>query len=229
MNKRIMIMQKEQNVIKWILIMWIFSLSSQLYCQEEIIGRYTNLISYQEHYNYFNFNENGVFEYHSGASLGDDEFGKGHYLIKNDSLILNYDLTEPSFKSYHKIKEYYNSKGSISIKIVVKDFKNNPIINAETYILKENKGYIVNSNGKAIFDLKKEDKNFVLGVSDVGYESYNIKLSKLKNYIIEVFLKQGSNAPKAIKGEILKYKLIEYNNSFIKIKKKNKVLKLIKQ
>ncbi|MCD8399206.1 hypothetical protein G1K66_08220 [Tenacibaculum finnmarkense] len=96
-------MQKEQNVIKWILIMWIFSLSSQLYCQEEIIGRYTNLMSYQEHYNYFNFNENGVFEYHSGASLGDDEFGKGHYLIKNDSLILNYDLTEPSFKSYHKI------------------------------------------------------------------------------------------------------------------------------
>ena len=222
-------MRKEQNVIKFILVICFFSLSIQLYCQKKIIGRYSSLMSYQEHYNYFDFNENGIFEYHSGASLGDDEFGKGHYLIKNDSLILNYDLTEPSYKSYHKTKEYYNSTDSVTLRVIVKDFKQNPIVNAETYILKENKGYIIDSNGEAIFNLKKENEDFILNVSNVGYEPYNIKLSKLKNYIIAVFLKEGSNAPKAIKGEILKYKLIEYHNNLIKIKKKNKILTLIKQ
>ena len=103
-------MHKEQNVIKSLLIVVIICLSNNLYCQKKIIGNYSSLKAYQEHYKYYKFNENGIFEYHSGASLGDDEYGKGHYQIKNDSLILNYDLTELKLKSYHKIKEYYNTK-----------------------------------------------------------------------------------------------------------------------
>ena len=166
----------------------------------------------------FFFKKNNTFEYHSGGCLGDDEFGKGHYLIKNDSLILNYDLTELSYKSYHKIKEYYNSKDSVTLKVIVKDFKQNPIVNAETYILKENKGYIIDSKGEAIFNLKKENEDFILDVSIVGYESYNMKLSKLKNYIIAVFLKQESNVPKAIKDEIVKYKIIEISEQYLKLK-----------
>ncbi|MBQ0907656.1 hypothetical protein KBJ98_02945 [Flavobacterium sp. F-328] len=63
----------------------------------------------QEYYNYFDLNANGTFEYHSGACLGDDEFGKGHYQIKKDSLFLNYDLTELEYKSYYKSKEYFNA------------------------------------------------------------------------------------------------------------------------
>ena len=40
---------------------------------------------------------------------------------------------------------------------------------------------------------------------------------------------QGFGHPKALKNQVLKYKIIEYTNDFIKIKKDNRVIKLIKQ
>jgi hypothetical protein len=222
-------MHKEQNVIKLLLTVTFFCLSINLYCQKEIIGRYSSLMLYQEHYNYFDFNENGIFEYHSGADLGDDKFGKGHYQIKNDSLILNYDLTELKYKSYHKAKEYYNSKDIVTIKVIVKDFKGNINTNTNVYIQEDKIGHILREKGFVNFRLKKEKKDFFLDVSNLGYDSYKLKLSKLKNYEIEIFLKQASTVSKAIKNEIKKYKIVEYKDDFIKLKNDSGIMKLIRQ
>ena len=222
-------MLKEQNVIKLLLTVTFFCLSINLYCQKEIIGRYSSLMLYQEHYNYFDFNENGIFEYHSGADLGDDKFGKGHYQIKNDSLILNYDLTELKYNSYHKAKEYYNSKDIVTIKVIVKDFKGNINTNTNVYIQEDKIGHILGEKGLVNFRLKKEKKDFFLDASNLGYDSYKLKLSKLKNYEIEIFLKQASTVSKAIKNEIKKYKIVEYKDDFIKLKSNSEIIKLVKQ
>ena len=220
---------KEQNVIKILLIVTFFGLSINLYCQKEIIGRYSSLMLYQEHYNYFDFNKNGIFEFHSGADLGDDKFGKGHYQIKNDSLILNYDLTELNYKSYHKAKEYYNSKDIVTIKVIVKDFKGNINTNTNVYIQEDKIGHSLGEKGFVNFRLKKEKKDFFLDVSNLGYDSYKLKLSKLKNYEIEIFLKQAFTVSKAIKNEIKKYKIVEYKDDFIKLESDSGIMKLIRQ
>ena len=149
-------MRKEQNVIKSVLVILIFSLSGQLYCQKKINGIYNRLMLNQEHYDYFNFSEKGIFEYHSGASLGDKEFGKGHYFIKNDSLILNYDLTELKEESYFKAKKYYNNKDSITISLTIYDFKNNPINNLGIYTFPKYKSTESNIKGKAVLRIKRQ-------------------------------------------------------------------------
>ncbi|MFD2529774.1 MULTISPECIES: hypothetical protein [Polaribacter] len=222
-------MHKEQNVIKSLLIVVIICLSNNLYCQKKIIGNYSSLKAYQEHYKYYKFNENGIFEYHSGASLGDDEYGKGHYQIKNDSLILNYDLTELKLKSYHKIKEYYNTKNIVTIKVIVKDFKGNINTNTNVYIQKDKIGYTIREKGFVNINLKKEKKDYFLGVSNLGYDSYKLKLSKLKNYEIEIFLKKASTVSKAIKNDIKKFKIVEYKDDYMKLENNKEVIKLIKQ
>lgn len=74
---------KEQNVIKILLIVTFFCLSINLYCQKEIIGRYSSLMLYQEDYNYFDFNKNGIFEFHSGADL--DGLTRAEWLNKLSS------------------------------------------------------------------------------------------------------------------------------------------------
>jgi len=222
-------MPKEQNVIKFLLTVTIFCMSSHLYSQKQIIGKYSSLMLYQEHYNYFEFYKNGMFEYHSGASLGDDEFGKGHYQIKNDTLILDYDLTELKHKSYHKAKEYYNSKDLVTIEVIVKDFKGNINTNTNVYIQDDKIGHILGENGFVTFRLKKEKKDFFLNVSNLGYESYKLKLSRLKNYEIEVFLRQSPIVSRALKNQIIKYKIIEYKDNFIKLKSNSGIIKFVKQ
>jgi hypothetical protein len=229
MNKKEIMMLKEQNVIKFLLTVTILFMSSNLYCQKKIIGEYSSLMLYQEHYDYYNFNENGIFEYHSGADLGDDEFGKGHYHIKNDSLILNYNLTELKYKSYHKVKEYYNSKDLVTIKVTIKNFKGNIIINTNVYILEDKIGHVLGENDFVTFKIKKEKTDFFLNVSNLGYESYKLKLSKMKNYEIEIFLRQSSIVSKALKNQIIKYKIIEHKDDYIKLKKESRIIKLIKQ
>jgi len=219
---------KEQNVIKLLLTVTFFGLSFNLYSQIEIVGRYSSLMPNQEYYNYFDFDENGVFEYHSGAELGDDEFARGSYFIKNDSLFLNYDLTDLKYRSYHKKKEYFNSKDSISINIKVKDFKENPIKNTNVFIAKEKIGYIVDDMGHLAFNLKKEKKDFILAISNLGYESYDLSLSRDKNYEIQVFLSCNSNNSKAIKHEVKKYKILALTEGYLKLKQGVQIIKLKK-
>lgn len=223
-------MQKVKNVIKlWVLFFMSFFLSEVIYAQKKIEGVYSFLASNQEHYNYFSFDKNGKFEYHKGASLGDDIYGAGHFNISKDTLILNYNLTELIYKSYHKIKEYYNSKDSISVKVIVKDFKGKANINANVYAFKDKVGGIVNDVGEVILRFKKEAGNFILDISNLGYENYKLELSKSKNYVLVVFLNSESVNSRAISDEIVKYKILSLNDKKLKLRTKdNQIITLIK-
>ena len=212
-------------------ILWIIILLSSNYmlCQNRIVGRYSNLMPNQEYYNYFDFNVNGTFEYHSGASLEDDEFGKGHYQIKKDSLFLNYDLTELEYTSYYKAKEYFNAEDLVTIKIAVRDLERSSTVSANIYIPNERNGYVQGKDGFITFCLKKENQEVIIEISNLGYENYKLTLSKLKNHEIEVFLKKSSTISRAIKDEIKKYGTLEFRDDSIKLNHNGKVVEFVKQ
>ncbi|WP_157662393.1 hypothetical protein [Polaribacter sp. SA4-10] len=228
-------MHKEQNVIKILLTVVVFCLSSNLYCQKKIIGRYSSLMAYQEHYNYFDFNENGIFEYHSGASLGDDEYGKGQYTIKNDSLILNYNLTELKYESYFKAKKYYNSKDSIKVNMKVYNFNIEPLDNIMVYSFPNYKSTESNKQGKTFLKFKKgshKDK-IKLHIEGAFWAKQVLYLDGDSNYNLEIFMNKsdiiGFGHPRAIKNQIIKYKIVEQTDDFIKLKKNSGIIKLVKQ
>lgn len=228
MSKMELGMKKVHSVTKTIgLILVLFS-TIHNYSQEYISGKYSNLKLNQEHYNYYSFTESGFFEYHSGASLGDDTFGKGSYHIKNDSLFLNYDSTELEYHSYYKLKEYRNSGDSIQLKVVVKDFHEKIIKNTNVYIAKDRIGAVVTKDEAIVLKLKKEDKKFVLGISNIGFESLKITLSQGINYEIEAYLKQSSSPTIAIKDQIEKYQILEHTDRYLILKDKNSSVKYMK-
>ncbi|TDE00385.1 hypothetical protein [Flavobacterium sandaracinum] len=220
---------KGQNVNKYLLYIVVVFSSNCMLCQKQIVGRYSSLMSNQEYYNYFDFNAKGTFEYHSGASLGDDEFGKGHYQIKKDSLFLNYNLTELEYKSYYKSKEYFNAKDLVTIKIAIRDLEGISNNNANIYIPNERNGYVQGKDGFVTFDLKKENQEVSIEISNLGYENYKLTLSKFKNHEIEVFLKKSSTISKAIKNEIKEYKILELTKNKIKLEQNGKLVELVKQ
>lgn len=228
-------MLKEQNVIKLLLSVTLFCLSINLYCQKKIIGKYSSLMLYQGYYNSFDFNENEIFEYHSGADLGDDKFGKGHYQIKNDSLILNYDLTKLKQESYFKIKKYYNSKDSIKVNLNIYSFDEEPLYNIIVYSFPNYQSTESDKQGVAYLKFKKGlyKAKVELHIDGEFWAKQVIFLNSDTNYNIDVFMNksviQGFGHPKALKNQIIKYKIIEHTNNFIKLKNNSEVIKLIRQ
>lgn len=150
-------MQKEPSAIKSILIsIVVICFCQQIHCQNVLEGIYTSLAPNQEAYNYFKFSKNGIFEYHSGASLGDDAYGKGHYLIKNDSLLLDYDLTELQANTFHTYKTYNNTLDSIKVKITILDQKERKLSNVSVFDPKGKHGTLTNGEGNAILNYEKD-------------------------------------------------------------------------
>lgn len=227
-------MPKEQNAIKLLLTLSFFCFISYAYSQIEIEGRYSSLMPYQEYYNYFDFDKNGTFEYHSGADLGENEFGKGHYRIKNDSLILNYDLTKLKYESYFKAKKYYNSKDSIVINVKINNFKKDPLKNIMVYSFPNYVSAKSNINGITFIKLKKgsrEDK-IELHIEGEFWAKQILYLNGDSNYNLEVFMNKstiiGFGHPSAIKNQIVSYKIVEYEDDFIKIDSGKGIIKLVK-
>jgi hypothetical protein len=205
-------------------------MSSHLYSQKQIIGKYSSLMLYQEHYNYFEFYKNGMFEYHSGASLGDDEFGKGHYFIKNDSLTLNYDLTELNENGHHRYKTYINSNDSVQIKINTFDL-DRKILSGISVVgnLKRRYGVLSNKNGVAYLKFKKRKEKGKITISDLCCGNYSFTINSKLNYEVDVFLRKTLNNPKGVKYEIKKYKIIKFSENYIKLKSNTRIVKLNKQ
>lgn len=220
-------MRKERSVIKSVFIIFILCSFSQFYGQKSIEGRYSNLMPNQEHYNFFDFKKNGIFEYHSGASLGDDKYGKGHYQIKNDSLILNYDLTEPIKIGYHISKIWRNNKDSICIKFVLFDL-NHKVLDppAASVMYKDSlskygySGVAANNSGVAVFRLKKEKNNLQFMLSNLGYKPYNLIVDRNYNYEISVFMQnQGEGLPILNQTDTLE--IVKQGRKYLEVKNKN--------
>ena len=153
-------MQKGQSVIKLFIILLFFS-NINVFSQERIKGKYFMVDGTGSHYINYSFNKNNTFEYEDGGHLGATNYGKGHYIIKKDSLVLNYDLTELKEESYFKFKKYYDFKDSIDIKINVFNFNKKLQNNIAVYCYpntKSSKTLIskrTDEKGKAILKVKK--------------------------------------------------------------------------
>lgn len=221
-------MRKGRNVN--VLIFLTIFCSCNIYCQNKLTGKYTSIAPLQEHYNYYIFYKNGIFDYHSGASLGDNEYGKGHYYIKNDSLILNYDLTELNENGHHSYKTYRNSNDSIQVKINTFDL-DRKIISGISVVgnLKKRYGVLSNKKGAAYLKFKKRKEKKKITISDLCCGNYSFTINSKLNYEIDVFLRKTLNNPKGIKYEIKKYKIIEFSENYIKLKSNNRIIKLNKQ
>ena len=88
-------------MIKKIHLLVFMIFCSAVFSQSVLNGRYIKCYGAVDNGEclFYTFNKNGIFETDTEGELGKVSYGKGHYTIKNDSLILNYDLTELKYKS----------------------------------------------------------------------------------------------------------------------------------
>lgn len=217
--------QKVKNAIKIILIL----LPLILFSQKKIEGKYN---IHKENYFHdistnFTFFKNGTFAYEQSQDFGIQQFGSGHYFINKDSLMLNYDLTKLMNNSYHVYKYYKNNKDSITIKLNIYDYNGKIISNQPIIILSDKTDYVSNKYGKVEINMKKENKQIELNIPDSLF-GYNFKIFKDCNYEIDVFL-NTENLGIGIKNQIMKYKIVEQKDDFIKLKNTNGIIKLVKQ
>ena len=227
-------MHKEQNVIKIYLILFLLSII-KISAQEKIEGDYLIVDGTGYFFENYSFDKNKIFFWKKGGDLGISEHGKGHYQIKNDSLILNYDLTELKYESYYKLKKFYNAKDSIQVNLRVKDFENNPL--NEITVFTDPAGQSTNVNDKGLANLIFKKGSFKdkikLNVDGAFWAECVIVLDSDTNYNIDVFMNKseiiGLSHPKAIKGFKINYKIIENSKHKLKLKNSDQVLTLKKQ
>lgn len=219
-------MQKELRVIKvlfFVFLMCIFN----AFGQKNIIGEYSFVDGTGYFFENYSFDESGLFDHEKGGDLGISSFGKGHYQIKNDSLILSYDLTELKTNDYHKLKYYLNNKDSIKVAINIYDLDKRPVYGTAVSIFSEKVLKRSNKDGVVEFYLKKEKKQQKFNVSNIGF-GYNFSIWKNRNSEIDVYLNL-KNFGTAIKNQVIKYQIIEHSKEYIKLKSKKQLLKLVKQ
>lgn len=197
---------------------WVIVIScNSLFAQKEIKGTYIK--KENNFFSSYTFFQDKTFEYFSGGDLGAEFFGKGHYKITNDTLILNYDLTTLRDKSYHKSKEYYNNNDSIAVKINVYDFNLKPLTNSiQAWSYPLYKETEVDKLGELFFKFKKEKEKITIHLVGEEIEQYVIYLLTDKNYEIDVFMKKIAlhNYPKLIKDQITKIPINEFLSGYLK-------------
>lgn len=150
--------------------------------------------------------------------MGEVDYGKGHYYIKNDSLIFDYDLTVIKEDSYHKSKAYKNYKDSVTVMFKIHK-QSGEIIKSVSVIgdLEKGIGTGVDMNGVAYLKFKKEKKQQEINVSDLCCGNYKFYINTNMNYEIEVFMRNRFNNSQAIKNHISKYKIQKLSKKEIKL------------
>jgi hypothetical protein len=203
-------------------------LSNFSFSQSQLKGKFSSLARYQEYYNSYSFNENGEFYYHVGSSLGDDYFGEGEYKLINNQLILNYNKTKPLKIGHHVSEIWENKADSIAVYFNFFDFDNNPIpyVNFFYKDSLSEKGYqggVANKDGQGLLKLKKDKKDIMLTVSNIGFRQYTFSINRNYNHEVSVFLETpGHGIP--IKDQIDTLRLMEIKeNSFKFIEKDGKI------
>lgn len=219
-------MQRVQNVKNNMFLIFInLIFVIKLNGQQVLEGRYSNLAPLQEHYNFYTFNKNGGFEYQTGASLGNDYYGRGEYIIIDNKLILNYNKTK-SLKIGHHISEIWQSnKDSIDVDFNLFDFDNYPIFNVNIIYkdsLSKNgySGVITNEKGTAKVILNKEKMQLEFEITNLGFRPYKLIIDKSYNYKISVYL-QKSHTGIPILNQTDTLNIVKMRRKFFVVKNKN--------
>ncbi len=196
-------------------------ISPSLFGQKELNGTYSDLAPLQEHYRHYSFNKKGSFEYHSGASLGDDYYGFGHYSISNDLLILNFDsIPEIVLSGYYQFKHWTNNQDNISLKFKVYDLNKNKLSGAAILVPSEKLGSLI-QDGKGELELPTKSIKQVekLRISLLGYETQELVFDRGFNYEFEIYLKESSSGT-AIINQIDTLKINQWGDDFFEVKGK---------
>jgi len=223
-------MQRVQNVKKKFLLIVLICSINFGYSQKKLEGTYSicnNVVDNGKCLK-FQFLKNGIFKRNTTGELGEIDYGEGHYLIKNDSLVLNYDLTELKESSRYKFKSYNNSKDSIQVKIKIQDF-NNTLWAFSTVSTSQNYTIEANENGIALLKFKKQKGKQKIDIFNICCGNYSIIINKKLNYEIDVFIKYGLENSLAFKNDIVKYKIIKLSKEEIKLKIKSGIMVLKKK
>ncbi|MGQ1928034.1 hypothetical protein [Ornithobacterium rhinotracheale] len=207
------------------LLVLAFSFSA-IFGQQKLEGTYGQSGDFYQGYT---FSKDGTFEYYAGADTGPEEFGKGHYSIKGDSITFNYDLTALPPRPYHISQRIKTYTDSLILKIKVFDKDKKPcnkfcVVTAEG----ENANTVYGSsltdkNGEVIFKIPKTRKNYRYGTIKVFHdlseealagESYEFTFEPHFSNETEVFLTGIEDDERYIP--------IKYRITTRKIKKLNK-------
>ncbi len=148
--------QKVINAIKYFITSIIFINNFCGFSQKTIEGKYIMMDETGDYTTISIFEKNGIFKNISTNHTSISSYGKGHYYVNKDSLILNYDLTELKEESYFIAKKYYNSNDSITISLNIYDFDKKPVDNVAVYSFPEYKTTYSNKDGIASLSFKKE-------------------------------------------------------------------------
>lgn len=179
---------KEQNAIRVAILAVSIILSIQTNAQKKLKGNFSKLAVFQEGYDYYSFNETGSFEYHKGASLGDNYYGSGEYELNDNLLILNYRRTKNRPNSYYKSSFWVNSDKTILVNFNIKDESDIPILGVHIEIKELGISVTTDANGEASVIIDKSKKLFVGKVSYLGYDTCNFVFNSNRNYLFTVFL-----------------------------------------
>ncbi len=220
------VIQRQQNIIRTIGLLIFFIISKHTFSQnEKLNGKYSHLEQLQDYYTVYYFDGSSTFEYHTGGCLGDEYFGKGTYKIKDKLLILNYNKTEPIKLGHHVSKIWTNDSTAIDIQFKFFDFENRPIpfVNV-TYkdSLSKNgyNGIAANKEGTAKLSLIKENEEFEMKISSVGFSQYKFTVGKKYNYSISIYLQnEGNGLP--IRNQMDTLKIGEMTSKYFTVKNKN--------
>lgn len=191
-------------------------------------GTYSNIEGFQELYNYYTFNKNGDFEYHTGACLGDDFYGKGTYKIKGKRLILDYNKTKPKSLGYYNLSIWRNKSDSINLIVNVYDKQTKkPIEHANVFFMDSTTklgytGSVANKNGSVEIRTIKDGRKIELTVTYVGFDEQKIDLIRNKNYSVEVYLKdEGDETGTPILNQVDTLHVGKIRSKYFTVKNKN--------
>jgi hypothetical protein len=235
MNKMVTMIRKEINVKNILCVILIFFSINLSFTQKKLEGEYKLKLKLNDFSEKFIFTKEGIFKHENFGDLGLINFGEGHYFIKNDSLILNYNLTNLKKESYYKAEKYYNDIDSIQVKINVYNFDNKPIYNSIIYAYPKNKSTESDKNGEAFLKFKKQLGNdkIELHLDGEFLVKQVIYIDSDANYIINAFMQKneiiGLSHPKAIKNQIKKFKINEINEEQIKLNNNKQRIVLVKE
>lgn len=215
-------LQRVQVVIRAVALLGCLCIGS-CSAQNAIRGEYS--ASFYEGYfseRYF-FKGDGTFSKRVVGDMGISHFGEGEYHLDKDTLVLNFNRTQLKDNSYSRHNSYYNSKDSVSVLLRVFDYANNLLADVSTYCFSTSQEVKTNSSGEAMFIYDKDAQSEILfSVHLNGYQDHRFSLRLDKNYEIDVFLSPSMlylPHPKAIKNEVLKYKVEELSRDRIVLDK----------
>jgi hypothetical protein len=200
---------------------------SSFYSQTNVQGKFCRSIGAGYSSECIEFKENAYFLYSTHGCLGVEDKGKGHYILREKKIILNFDKVQTEQRSEFNSTKVIDTKNrdSVNLNIKVLDGMNNNIplpatILSESDFYEYKKGFKVDELGEVTIlkpmNLNKEKYRILF----IGYEQFEFELSNSSSKNVEIILQPAgphiiSNTTKEIEYDQFKENLIELKDGTV--------------